>query len=367
MTLPLIPYPQKVKYKKGYFRVRNNLTISLFPCSFRATRGFSIPVAILDEVAFFRVEGVHVDKEVIDAIRPAQATFPNSKLIKISTPYGHQGELYRDFAERHQRAGLLCFRAASWLMNPTIKKSFLEGEKQRDPEFFEREYAAEFSDSISSAFAREAVEACKVPGRFELPYCREFRYVAAVDPAGGGPDEFALAICHREVSGKVVQDLIRGWRSDRPVDTVVEAVKLLKAYRCSAVIGDQYSGEWARQAFQDRGVRYVVSPLSASEAFLELLPLVNQGAIELLDDQRQTTQLIALERRVSPTGKDILAHPRGGHDDRPNALAHAARVAAQRPQNHQFVWRPESEQRRLSSLGEIVAVRSYGVILPDED
>ena len=86
----------------------------------------------------------------------------------------------------------------------TIKQSFLKGEKQRDPEFFEREYAAEFSDSITSAFGREAVEACKVSGRFELPYCHQFRYLAAVDPAGGGPDEFALAICHREVSGKVV-------------------------------------------------------------------------------------------------------------------------------------------------------------------
>ncbi len=54
----------------------NNLTVTIFPCSFRAPRGFSIPVAILDEVAFFRVEGVNVDKEVINAIRPAQATFP---------------------------------------------------------------------------------------------------------------------------------------------------------------------------------------------------------------------------------------------------------------------------------------------------
>ena len=43
--------------RKEEIDLTNNLTISIFPCSFRATRGFSIPVAILDEVAFFRVEG----------------------------------------------------------------------------------------------------------------------------------------------------------------------------------------------------------------------------------------------------------------------------------------------------------------------
>ena len=129
------------------------LTISIFPCSFRAPRGFSIPVAILDEVGFFRVEGVNVDKEVIDAIRPAQATFENAKLIKISSPYGKQGELYRDFATRHQRPDLLCFQATSWDMNPGISAAFLAAERTRDPEYFEREYAAIFSDSITSAFS----------------------------------------------------------------------------------------------------------------------------------------------------------------------------------------------------------------------
>lgn len=79
--------------RKEEIDLTNGLTISIFPCSFRATRGFSIPVAVLDEVAFFRIEGVNVDRDVIDAIRPAQATFPHAKLIKISSPYAKAGEL----------------------------------------------------------------------------------------------------------------------------------------------------------------------------------------------------------------------------------------------------------------------------------
>lgn len=300
--------------------LNNRLTISIFPCSFRATRGFSVPVAILDEVAFFRVEGVNVDKDVIDALRPAQATFPHSKLIKISSPYAKQGELYRDFANRLHRPDLLVFKAASWEMNPSIDQKFLESERRRDPEYFDREYSAEFSSSIANAFSREAVDACVIPDRRELPYRSDLRYFGAVDPSGGGADEFTLAICHRH-DGVVVEDLVRGWTSSRPADVVVEAAALLKTYRVSAVVGDHYSGEWVRQAFRQNGITYKVSERSASEAYLELLPLVNQGAIELLDDRQQTSQLLALERRRGRAGKDILDHPPSGHDDRIAALA----------------------------------------------
>ena len=320
------------------------LTISIFPCSFRAPRGFSIPVAILDEVGFFRVEGVNVDKEVIDAIRPAQATFANSKLIKISSPYGKQGELYRDFATRNQRPDLLCFQATSLDMNPEIAASFLEAERARDPEYFEREYAAIFSDSITIAFSREAVEACVIQGN-ELPYRRELPYCAGVDPSGGGPDELALSICHREAD-KVVQDVIRAWKSQRPRDVVAEAAQILKSYELPAVLGDRYSGEWVREAFRDHGIRYVVADRSASDTFLELLPRLNQGALELLDEKQQVAQLIALERRTGRAGKDTLAHPAGGHDDRANALAHAAR-AAWRVQTRSLTWGRDADLSRI--------------------
>jgi hypothetical protein len=35
----------------------NGLTIACFPCTLRSLRGWSIPAAVLDEVAFFRLEG----------------------------------------------------------------------------------------------------------------------------------------------------------------------------------------------------------------------------------------------------------------------------------------------------------------------
>jgi len=323
----------------------NNLTISVFSCTFRAPRGYSVPVALCDELGYWRTdESRNPDVEIIRSIKPAQVTFPRSKLIKISSPYAKAGVLYDDFAHRHQRRDALCFKAPSWRMNPSISQKFLDSEREKDPEFFDREYAANFSASIAIAFERERVEQCVMCGRYELPYYRRFRYVAGVDPSGGGPDEFALAISHRE-GEKVVQDVIRGWRSKKPQDVVKECAGIVKSYHCSAVVGDRYSGEWVRDAFRRHGIRYIVSDFTASEAFLELLPLINQGAIELLDDKRQTFQLIQLERRTSRQGKDILSHPVGGHDDRPNALAHAAKLAF-RTGHVSYTWGRESRQRR---------------------
>jgi len=72
--------------------LKNQITISGFPCSFGAQE-VSVPVAVLDEFGHFRVEGVNVDKEVCDSIRQAMAPFQRPKLIKISSPYGKAGQL----------------------------------------------------------------------------------------------------------------------------------------------------------------------------------------------------------------------------------------------------------------------------------
>jgi hypothetical protein len=211
-------------------------------------------------------------------------------------------------------------------MNPDLPGKVVQKALERDPSKARAEYLAEFRSDLESFVSVEAVEACVVPGRFELPYCGEFQYVAAVDPAGGGPDEFALSVCHLE-EDQVVQDCIRGWHSRRPVDVVKETVQLLSSYHIQTVRGDRYSGEWVRQAFGDLGIQYLVTDLTASEAFLELLPTINQGTIDLLDNSRQTAQLIALERRKGRTGRETIGHPVGGSDDRANALAIASHVA----------------------------------------
>jgi hypothetical protein len=244
----------------------NGITISIFPCSFRATRGFAIPVAIFDEIAFYRVDGVNVDRDVINSVRPAQAQFPRPKLVKISSPYAKQGELYQDYATRHSRPDFLCFHAPSWRMNPSLRQTFLDSERARDPDHFDREYAAIFTDQLANAFSREAVESCVIPGRRELAPSRSHTYDAGVDPSGGGADEFTVSVCH-EHRGKLIQDCLRAYKTNRPADVVKEIASMLKNYGVRSVHGDKYSGEWVRQEFRKYSVDYVVSDITASKVF----------------------------------------------------------------------------------------------------
>jgi len=53
-------------------------------CSFRSIRGRSLVCAIFDEIAFWQSDGANPDREILAAVRPGQATIPDSKLIVIS-------------------------------------------------------------------------------------------------------------------------------------------------------------------------------------------------------------------------------------------------------------------------------------------
>ena len=105
---------------------------------------------------------------------------------------------------------------------------------------------------------------------------------------------------------------------------------MLKSYRCSVVVGDRYAGEWPREQFRKAGIEYIPSEKTKSELYLELLPLLNSGKVELLDNERLLGQLVHLERRTARSGKDSVDHGPGQHDDLINSAA-GALVGAQVP------------------------------------
>jgi hypothetical protein len=121
-------------------------------------------------------------------------------------------------------------------------------------------------------------------------------------------------------------------------------VAVLARYRVDRVIGDNYSAEWVKQAFESRGVRYekaTTNPWSnnptakvaknKSQLYLELLPRLCSGEIELLDNEVLISQLANLERRTRSGGRDIIDHVPGSHDDVANVGAGVADAALQQP------------------------------------
>jgi len=316
----------------------NGLTIACFPCTLRSLRGWSIPAAVLDEVAFFRLEGqADSDAEVQASVRRGMLGFPAPRLVKISTPYMKSGVLFDDFRRGfgQENPDLLVWRASSAMMNPSLRPERLDRERRLDPSRFAREYEAEFAEDLEAFLPAAWVEGAVMVGRYELPPQAGKAYRAAGDSMGAGtqnPDRFTLTILHSDGAGsemKIVQDLMRSWGGQRgqSVDllgVVREIATCLRCYGLDSLEGDNYAAGWVRQAFDRVGVTWRLAEMDKSRAYLEVRPLFAQGRIELLDHPEMIRELKLLERRPRPGGKDLVDHPRGGHDDHANSLAVAA-------------------------------------------
>ena len=72
--------------------------------------------------------------------------------------------------------------------------------------------------------------------------------------------------------------------------------------------------------------------------YLELLPLVNAGAVALLDDDHLLRELRGLERRRGTAGRDRVDHRPGAHDDRAIAAAGALVAATVEPALTAGTW-----------------------------
>ncbi len=99
---------------------------------------------------------------------------------------------------------------------------------------------------------------------------------------------------------------------------VEEFASLIRSYRC---------------AF------YEPAEKSKSEIYVDLLPLITSGAVDLLDHDRLVMQLTSLERRTSRGGRDSIDHAPGAHDDIANAVAGALVTAYKEPYSINFYRR----------------------------
>ncbi len=328
-------------------------------------RGRPILCAILDEVAFLRSgdDSASSDMEAYNAILPGMATLPGSMLVGISTPYRKTGLLW-DRYKKHfgqNTADVLVVKAASHILNPILDTALRDRQMAEDSFKARAEWFGEFRDDISAFINPETVDAAVVPGRLEIAPCG-FEYTAFVDPSGGSSDSMTMCLSHRE-GERIVIDAIREVKPPfQPSRVVLDFCWLLRSYGISEVIGDRYGGSWVSEQFNGHGITYTPAEKPKSDLYLDLLPLLNSGMIDLLDHPRAVAQLAALERRTTRSGKDSIDHPAGGHDDVANAIAGAAAWRAKPiPWAGTFEW-----MRRSSATPVVPVVRAQtGVVRPD--
>lgn len=302
------------------------IVIEVATCNFKTVRGRTIIACLADELAFWPSEdSANPDYEVLDAVRPGMATIPGAMLLCASSPYSRRGAMWDAYQRFYAKpeAPALVWKAATRTMNPSVPQQFIDDAYARDPANAAAEYGAEFRTDIQALVSRESVVACIKTGLHERPPERRHRYSAFVDPSGGVSDAFTLAISHRE-GDTVILDAVRERKPPFSPEAVTEEFSdFLKTYRITKVRGDRYAGEWPREQFRKRNINYEPSEKARSELYLDFLPLLNSGAVDLLDNDRLVTQLVGLERRTSRNGRDAIDHGPGGHDDLANAVAGA--------------------------------------------
>jgi hypothetical protein len=325
--------PNVGRMLKEAVELRTGVTVEVHTASYRTVRGYSVPLAVADEAAFWRTEdSAQPDTEILAALRPGMANVPDALLVGSSTPYARRGELFRAYERFYGQddAAVLVWVAPSRTMNPTLAESVVTRAYEDDPLSAAAEYGAEFRRDVEAFLDAEAVQAVTIPNRRELPPVEGVRYMGFVDPSGGSQDSFTVAVAHRE-DGRAILDCLRERRPPFSPDSVVaEFAAVLKSYHCSSVVGDKYAGLFPRELFGKQGIRYEVSARVKSDIYREVLAPINAGRVELLDHGRLKTQLIGLERRVARGGKDSVDHAPGGRDDLANAASGALVLAVEK-------------------------------------
>jgi hypothetical protein len=310
------------------------ISLEVRSASFRRIRGVTCTAVLADECAFWLSdESANPDVEILNAARPALAT-TQGPLIAISSPYARRGALWETYKRHYGPNGdpmILVAQGATRDFNSDLPQSIIDRAMERDAAAASAEYMAQFRTDVEGFITREAVEDCVKERLFERPPERKHTYVAFVDPSGGSSDAMTLAIAHKEGETEIL-DAIRERKPPFSPEAVVEEfASLIRNYRCSKVYGDRYAGEWPREQFNKRNVFYEPAEMPKSEIYLDLLPLINSGAVELLDNDRLITQLVSLERRTSRGGKESIDHAPGAHDDVANAVAGALVTAYKEP------------------------------------
>lgn len=308
--------------------LKNGVVIAVKTCNYRTVRGFTVLAAICEEIAFWRDENsANPAEEVLAALRPALATVPESMLIGISTPYSKSGVLWEQFRKNYGNEDTrspLIWKAPTRVMNPSIDGTIIENDLQRDYARAKSEWEAEWRDDIEGFLSTEAIEAATIFGRLELPKLQNTSYCAFIDPSGGRQDSFTMAICHKQIDGKIILDCIREARPPfQPQSVVSEFAEILESFEISCIESDKYAGEWVVAEFSKHGIMVESSDMSSSEIYLNFLPLLMNGSVEILDDRRLAEQLRGLERRTRVGGRDLVSHGpfSGAHDDIANAVA----------------------------------------------
>jgi hypothetical protein len=306
---------------KRVITLKSGLRIEVLPSDWRKVRSRGYICAVIDEAAFLDVDDTSAqqDVELLRALRPALGRVRHSLLVVISSKHARRGVLYEasklfgvdDPHTLYVEGGTLDF-------NRTFDRATIERAYREDPIAAASEFGHEWRSDIAGLITPEALAAVTAKGVPERAPDPTVTYRGFVDFAGGsGSDSAAIAIAHTDqISNREVLDAIREVPPPfSPKATCAEFAELLKRYRISTVTADRWGAQFVVEGMAAHGIRVEQSAKPKSDLYLDALPLINSGLVDLLDHPKLARQLTALERRAGGQ----VDHPPRANDDVANA------------------------------------------------
>ena len=306
--------------------LKGSVVIEIATCSFRAVRGRSVCVALLDETAFWRSEATaNPDREVWRAIRASMAQFgSHSVAIIASSPYARKGLLYDGWKTHFAKADAtnLVWQAPTKVMNPTISDSFIAAEYVADPVSAASEYGAAFRSDVESFVDLAVVEAVVDEGTFERPpvdgcglrrLLRPLGWCGRLDDAGDRPHGGPLRSPRRGARAQASllargrRDRVRSPSSERMVSNRFWAIVMQGCGRASVSSCTASSTRRRRDP----------KAISTETCCLSLTVVVSGSSISREQSHRSPLSSDAPARG----GRDSIDHGPGGHDDCANVVA----------------------------------------------
>lgn len=321
---------------ESIIELSNQIDIVVIPANAKHVRGWNIVAAVLEEACFFRDSdtGAYNLEEIVNAIKPGMLTVPDSKMVLVSSPWAQVGYAWSLVRDRDKNPDVLIWRAPSWVMNPTLDRAELERERQRNEQYWRREYAAEWVSSASVLLDSVLVERCVARGISEFPHKREFVHCLALDPSSRG-DDFAMCCSHAE-GDVIVIDYVKAWRAPgrgRYIDynvVIPHILDTMRRYDIPKAWSDQVSAAALSAAITKAGFQFEQTTTFGTKAapkFQTLRQKIVSGELVIPDDPELVEQLKNLEEILAEGGRSTV-EARTGKDDKAVCCALAVYAAA---------------------------------------
>lgn len=323
---------KRIKYSR--VRIRTNAASS------KSSRGSACPVILLDELAFIGSDpnAKETDEEIVRAIKPSMLQFEqHAMMIKLSSPNLKQGILYNTYKKRQDLPDdYLVLKSPSWVFNNRLPAKEFEKEAKVDPDNFDREFRANFTDSTSTFIMPQAIEKAVMKGvKFLVPEDKKagVTYFAAIDAAFKS-DRFTFALVGQK-EGRVSQYVVHTWEGSKtkPVEAH-EVAKFLatvvRDYGLNQIYSDQFAYQPLKEIFSKFGVTLIEQTFTNTykkKIYYNLKNAIHSNTLDILDHPQTFTELKQLQVEQSSTGTIKIGHPVGGKDDHADSLAMAVYLA----------------------------------------